>query len=196
MPAAGKDGRTCTSVTKPRKPATRIKAAHRLAVPTKDATVVGPLPAKRYRNATGRTGLAVSTAAWKTAGLNRPPAKPHQAVPSGNDPTAAPTASARVTAVTIAGNADRRFRSTKIVPNWRASRPTTGHQRAVSRHGHPFRLLTASVSCGAMVNRSPTTPRSAISKIGASGSLLMATMVLEVCIPARCWIAPEMPSAT
>src|ERR1700730_8380617 len=31
--------------------------------------------------------------------------------------------------------------------------------------------------------------------MGASGSLLTATMVLEVCIPARCWIAPEIPTA-
>jgi len=26
-------------------------------------------------------------------------------------------------------------------------------------------------------------------------SLLTATIVLDVCMPARCWIAPEMPSA-
>ena len=32
-------------------------------------------------------------------------------------------------------------------------------------------------------------------EIGASSSLLTATIVLEVCMPARCWIAPEMPSA-
>src|SRR5215470_16011990 len=38
-------------------------------------------------------------------------------------------------------------------------------------------------------------PKSVISKIGASGSLLMAMMVLEVCMPARCWIAPEIPAA-
>ena len=38
-------------------------------------------------------------------------------------------------------------------------------------------------------------PRSAISKIGASSSLLTAMIVFDVCMPARCWIAPEMPSA-
>ena len=38
-------------------------------------------------------------------------------------------------------------------------------------------------------------PKSASSKIGASGSLLMATIVFEVCMPARCWMAPEMPTA-
>ena len=27
------------------------------------------------------------------------------------------------------------------------------------------------------------------------GSLFTATIVFDVCIPARCWIAPEMPSA-
>jgi hypothetical protein len=38
--------------------------------------------------------------------------------------------------------------------------------------------------------------KSASSKIGASGSLLIATMVFNVCIPARCWMAPEIPTAT
>src|SRR5699024_3865904 len=32
--------------------------------------------------------------------------------------------------------------------------------------------------------------------MGASSSLLTATIVFEVCMPARCWIAPEMPLAT
>ena len=59
-----------------------------------------------------------------------------------------------------------------------------------------FRALICSVACGTTVLRSPMTPKSASSKIGASGSLLMATMVFEVCMPARCWIAPEMPTAT
>ena len=45
------------------------------------------------------------------------------------------------------------------------------------------------------MNRSPTTPKSASSKIGASGSLFTAMIVLEVCMPARCWMAPEMPTA-
>jgi hypothetical protein len=31
--------------------------------------------------------------------------------------------------------------------------------------------------------------------MGASSSLFTATMVLLVCMPARCWIAPEMPTA-
>ena len=33
-------------------------------------------------------------------------------------------------------------------------------------------------------------------KIGASGSLLIATMTFELDMPARCWIAPEIPQAT
>jgi hypothetical protein len=32
-------------------------------------------------------------------------------------------------------------------------------------------------------------------KIGASASLLIATMCLDDDIPARCWIAPLMPQA-
>src|SRR5829696_8396197 len=35
-----------------------------------------------------------------------------------------------------------------------------------------------------------------MAKMGASASLLTATIVLEVCMPARCWMAPEMPTAT
>src|ERR1022692_540706 len=52
-----------------------------------------------------------------------------------------------------------------------------------------------SISCGTTENRSPTTPKSASSKMGASASLLTTMIVFEVCIPARCWMAPEMPTA-
>ena len=64
-----------------------------------------------------------------------------------------------------------------------------------SARAQPLRAVICSVAAGTTVFRSPTTPKSASSKIGASGSLLMATMVFEVCMPARCWIAPEMPTA-
>ena len=37
---------------------------------------------------------------------------------------------------------------------------------------------------------------SATWKMGASASLLIATMVFESFMPERCWIAPEMPTAT
>ena len=56
-------------------------------------------------------------------------------------------------------------------------------------------FLTASVSSGRILCTSPTTPKSATSKIGAPGSLLIAMMISESSIPARCWIAPEMPHA-
>jgi len=38
-------------------------------------------------------------------------------------------------------------------------------------------------------------PKSAIWKIGASGSLLMATMFFEPFMPTMCWVAPEIPHA-
>ena len=82
-------------------------------------------------------------------------------------------------------------------PTWR----WTAHDGPVKllQDGHlaaqALRALTASVSAGATVKRSPTTPKVAISKIGASLSLLIAMIVFEVCMPARCWIAPEMPNA-
>src|SRR3954454_13765617 len=80
-----------------------------------------------------------------------------------------------------------------------------GLQKAVERRhlkegrrssGAYFRAVMSSVAAGTTVFRSPMTPKSASSKIGASGSLLMATMVFDVCMPARCWMAPEMPHAT
>ena len=58
-----------------------------------------------------------------------------------------------------------------------------------------FIFFTASVTAGRIWKRSPTTPKSALEKTGASGSLLIATITLAVDMPARCWIAPEMPQA-
>jgi hypothetical protein len=42
---------------------------------------------------------------------------------------------------------------------------------------------------------SPTIPRFAIRKIGALGSVLIATMVWEDFIPITCWTAPDIPHA-
>ncbi len=60
---------------------------------------------------------------------------------------------------------------------------------------HPMSVHNFSVSSGTILKRSPTKPTSATWKIGASSSLLMAMMTLESFMPARCWIAPEMPTA-
>ena len=59
-----------------------------------------------------------------------------------------------------------------------------------------LRCFTSSVSFGTISCTSPTTPRSQNSKIGAFGSLLIATTVPEPCMPTLCWIAPEIPQAT
>src|SRR4029453_13290955 len=55
-----------------------------------------------------------------------------------------------------------------------------------------FLWRTSSVSLGTTSFRSPTTPRSQKSKIGALGSLLIATITPELCMPTLCWIAPEI----
>src|SRR3954468_23876141 len=65
----------------------------------------------------------------------------------------------------------------------------------LNRHYEPFLALIASVSLGTILCRSPTTPRSENSKIGAFWSLLIARMFSEFCMPTLCWIAPEIPSA-
>ena len=59
----------------------------------------------------------------------------------------------------------------------------------------PNFFLIASVSAGTITNKSPTTPYRACVKIGASASLLMATISLAFLIPTKCWIAPEIPQA-
>src|SRR5450830_888389 len=48
---------------------------------------------------------------------------------------------------------------------------------------------------GTTSNKSPTIESAATEKIGASSSLLIATITLESFIPAKCWIAPEIPTA-
>src|SRR5204862_142905 len=70
------------------------------------------------------------------------------------------------------------------------------HPVAVVPHQQPRRWRTSSVSLGTVSCTSPTTPRSLNSKIGAFASLLIATIVPELCMPTLCWIAPEMPRAT
>jgi hypothetical protein len=66
--------------------------------------------------------------------------------------------------------------------------------------GRPARTqplaLSASIRAGSTLCTSPTIPRSATEKMGASWSLLIAMMFLEPFIPTRCWVAPEMPHAT
>src|SRR5690606_13609392 len=57
------------------------------------------------------------------------------------------------------------------------------------------RQLSAASSSGNTLNRSPTRPISAISKIAESASLLIATMVPASLMPVRCWIAPLIPIA-
>ena len=50
-------------------------------------------------------------------------------------------------------------------------------------------------SSGMTWKRSPTIPKCAMSKMGALGSELIATMMSEPFMPAWCWMAPEMPQA-
>ena len=64
-----------------------------------------------------------------------------------------------------------------------------------SRHPEPLRSRSSSTRRGTIVWTSPTTARSLNSKIGAFGSLLIATITFEFCMPTLCCTAPEMPSA-
>src|SRR5439155_9194102 len=73
-------------------------------------------------------------------------------------------------------------------------------RRQVPRRDRPhypaFLARTSSASLGTTWCKSPTTPRSENSKIGAFASLLIATITFEPCMPTLCWIAPEIPQAT
>lgn len=61
--------------------------------------------------------------------------------------------------------------------------------------GSVYLLSRAAINAGRTLWTSPTTPKSAIEKIGASGSLLMAMIVVLSFMPTTCCIAPEMPAA-
>ena len=58
-----------------------------------------------------------------------------------------------------------------------------------------FFAFTASTSFGRTFIASPTIPYCAASNIGASLSVLMATIYFDELIPARCCVAPEIPTA-
>jgi hypothetical protein len=64
-----------------------------------------------------------------------------------------------------------------------------------ARLRYPLRACSSSMSWGTTLSTSPTTPRSASLKIGASASLLMATMFLLPFMPTVCCMAPLMPQA-
>ena len=68
-------------------------------------------------------------------------------------------------------------------------------EQLLERLGEVPVALIASASLGTILLRSPTTPRSENSKMGAFASLLIATMFSEDCMPTLCWMAPEMPAA-
>ncbi len=59
----------------------------------------------------------------------------------------------------------------------------------------PLRDVTSSMRAGRSWSASATTPRSASRKIGASGSLLIAMIVLDPFMPTMCWRAPLIPTA-
>ena len=85
-------------------------------------------------------------------------------------------------------------------PRKLAAKPRQSAQKIsvsiMSRVATARQPFNAATSAGTTSNRSPTMPKSATSKIGASGSLLIATITCDPFIPTRCWMAPEMPSAT
>ena len=60
---------------------------------------------------------------------------------------------------------------------------------------HGPALVNFPWSRGRIWKRSPTRPSAATWKIGASSSLLIVTMTFEALMPARCWMAPEIPTA-
>src|SRR6478672_5977443 len=88
----------------------------------------------------------------------------------------------------VAQNAHTRLAHVARSPKYDTGNPTRRHDRR--------RCQSAASNSGSSLNKSPTRPMSAISKIGASASLLMATIVPASLIPVRCWIAPLMPMAT
>ena len=75
------------------------------------------------------------------------------------------------------------------------STPRTFNFIGTSHYLVAISFLTASVNSGKILKTSPTTPKSATLKIGAVSSLLIAMITSDSSIPAKCWIAPEIPQA-
>ena len=69
------------------------------------------------------------------------------------------------------------------------------HPPELGAHRASLRASSRSITAGTTVRASPTTPRSASSKIGAAGSLLTARMQWACLTPITCWGAPLMPTA-
>ncbi len=124
--------------------------------------------------------------------------RPHDLLTRLGGPVAAPRATTRHSPLPR-GSAHVRDRMT-VAPHHRAcvdvvsSVPPDRHMfdRGV---GGDQRALRASMSLGTTLCTSPTTPRSAMPKIGASPSLLTQMMLSDPFMPTMCWVAPEMPSA-
>ena len=83
-------------------------------------------------------------------------------------------------------------------PDDRAGR-AAAHRRGLRTQtsgGRPQRrALIAAMSLGSTLVTSPTTPRSATLKMGASRSLLIAMMFCASFMPTTCRVAPEIPHA-
>ena len=73
---------------------------------------------------------------------------------------------------------------------WYLEVPETDRERWIGQ-----RDWMAWIRAGSTLCTSPTMPRSATPKIGASLSLLIAMMFLAPFMPTMCWVAPEMPTA-
>jgi GNAT superfamily N-acetyltransferase len=93
---------------------------------------------------------------------------------------------------TASGRADRADYSPPVQGLARSDMSRAPRRRRHAAY-EPLRSFTSAVSCGTIVCRSPTTPKSLKSKIGALASLLIATITWELCMPTLCWIAPLTP---
>ncbi len=99
-----------------------------------------------------------------------------QARPAGPPPTIRTPTSIRSPASSVGDADDLGTRERRRKVRGANARPTR----------YALRARTSSASLGTTWFRSPTTPKSAKSKIGAFGSLLIATIVPEFCIPTLC----------
>ena len=168
-----------------------------------------PRPAPRRTRGSRRRRAAAAAgrdrAPRPRAGASRAPCPSRAPRPAPRRAPPAVSASAaaswpsRIAAASPAGPAPTTSTPTSIgsasdgSPIASASLHGGGKSAGLTRCGARARAASAR---GTISFRSPTTPRSAYSKIGACGSLLIATIVPEPCIPTLCWIAPEMPTAT
>ena len=128
---------------------------------------------------------------------SKPGAASYATNPAAHSPLEADDSAASIAPATSLGRRASMTPTGSTSRNARSAPATRSSKRASITSGvpQPRRALISSITFGTTASASPTIPRSARRKIGASPSLLIAMIRLAPFIPTTCCVAPLMPTA-